>query len=115
MMKKYFLPVLFVGLSLVLIFSCKKDKVIATCESNETVYFSTQIMPMIQENCISCHDAGMTAPTLTGHANVASNANLILSSLKGEGVQLMPLGGPALNDSLINQFSCWISQGKKNN
>jgi hypothetical protein len=57
----------------------------------------------------------MTAPTLTGHENVASNANLILSSLKGEGVQLMPAGGPALNDSLINQFSCWISQGKSNN
>jgi hypothetical protein len=57
----------------------------------------------------------MTAPTLTGHANVSSNATLILNSLNGAGVQLMPLGGPALNDSLINQFSCWISQGKSNN
>lgn len=115
MMKKYFLPVSFVGLSLVLIFSCKKDKVITACDSNATVHFSTQIMPMIQANCISCHDTGMTAPILTGHANISSNAILILNSLNGAGVQLMPSGGPALNDTLISQFSCWISQGKQNN
>jgi hypothetical protein len=39
-----------------------------------------------------------------------------LNSLRGEGgKQLMPQGGPALQDSLIEQFSCWVNQGKLNN
>jgi hypothetical protein len=28
---------------------------------------------------------------------------------------LMPQGGPALPDSLIQKVECWIYQGKKNN
>jgi hypothetical protein len=33
----------------------------------------------------------------------------------GANVELMPQGGPALNDTLIKQFSCCINQGKQNN
>ncbi len=95
--------------------SCKKDKVSTDCVSSTTIHFSTQIKPMIDNNCISCHSAGATSPDLSTHANIAANATLVLNSLSGSGVQLMPLGGPALNDSLISQFSCWISQGKQNN
>jgi hypothetical protein len=97
------------------VLSCKKDKVDTECLSTETISFSNQIKPMIDNNCISCHGLGMTSPNLSGYANVSSNATKILNSMNGSGAQLMPLGGPALNDSLISQFSCWISQGKKNN
>lgn len=95
--------------------SCKKDKVSTDCVSNTTIKFSTQIKPMIDNYCISCHGTGGTSPDLTSHAAISSNSNLILNSLTGTGVQLMPQGGPALNDTLISQFSCWVSQGKQNN
>jgi cytochrome c553 len=101
---------IFTGLS-----SCKKDKTSTLCESSKTVSFSNQIKPMITSYCISCHGSGGTSPELTTHTSVSSNANQIFNSLKGTGIKLMPLGGPALNDSLITQFSCWISQGKKDN
>ena len=95
--------------------ACKKDQVSTDCVSNTTIHFSTQIKPMIDNNCVSCHSPGATSPDLSTHANIAANATLVLNSLTGSGVQLMPLGGPALNDTLISQFSCWISQGKQNN
>ena len=95
--------------------SCKKDKVSTDCVSNTTIKFSTQIKPMMDNYCISCHGPGGTSPDLSTHANIASNATLVLNSLNGAGVQLIPQGGPALNDTLISQFSCWISQGKQNN
>jgi len=114
-MKKNIITLTFALLVLVLIGSCRKDKVDTACVSNTTIHFATQIKPMLDNNCTSCHGAGGTPPNLTSHANVAANAGVILNSLTGTGVQLMPQGGPALNDTLINQFSCWISQGKQNN
>lgn len=95
--------------------ACKKDQVSTPCESKATISFAAQIKPMIDNNCVSCHGSGGNSPTLTDHGNVATHATHILNTLTGNGAQLMPLGGPALNDSLISQFSCWISQGKQNN
>ncbi len=91
--------------------SCTKDK---TSDCTEQISFSTQVLPMIQNNCVSCHDVGATAPTLTTHAEISANATSVLNTLNGTPV-LMPQGGPALNDSLIKQFSCWIDQGKLDN
>jgi hypothetical protein len=95
--------------------SCRKDQLSASCESNKVISFSAQIRPMIDNNCISCHGSGGSSPVLITHENIAFHATHIMKSLTGEGAELMPLGGPALNDSLITQFSCWIAQGKKNN
>jgi hypothetical protein len=96
--------------------SCKKDqtpKGFISTDCPDTIKFSTQILPMISENCFSCHNNG-TSPTLSNHTNISSNAAKMLKSMKGE-LQLMPQGGPAINDSLIKQFECWINQGKLNN
>ena len=102
-----------------LVFSCKKDQVPSvTVDTNcvDTVYFATQIAPMISSKCLSCHDVGNnTGYTLTNHTNISANASAVLNSLYGASVALMPKGGPALNDTLIQQFSCWINQGKLNN
>lgn len=98
--------------------SCKKDKVPAsTFDPNcpDTISFSTQILPMMQNNCISCHDVGNgTGYVITNHTNISSNATAILNTLNGT-PQLMPQGGPALHDTLIQQFTCWVNQGKLNN
>ncbi len=98
--------------------SCKKDQVPgAVVDPNciDTVFFATQIAPMIANNCLGCHDVGnSTGYTLTNHTNISTNASVILAAIQGS-PQLMPIGGPALNDTLIQQFSCWVGQGKLNN
>ncbi|TSJ45000.1 c-type cytochrome [Fluviicola chungangensis] len=82
---------------------------------NGTISFSTQIAPMIEENCSGCHGAGAgTSPVLSNHAEISQNADQIIHALRGT-PQLMPEGGPALADSLIQQFQCWLQQGTLNN
>lgn len=117
-MKKISLLVILVaGLGFVVLNSCAKEKVptVDTVpECADTIDYSAQIAPMIQTNCLGCHDVGGSLPTLTNYDEISTNATAILSTLNGT-PQLMPQGGPALSDTLIQQFTCWISQGKLNN
>jgi hypothetical protein len=95
--------------------ACKKDKTVdIECKSTQTISFSQQILPLVVNHCAECHDNDQS-PVLNNHQNISENALKMLSRMKGEGGALMPKGGPALNDSLIDQFSCWVVQGKKNN
>ena len=102
-----------------LLFSCTKDKVGGTIvdpNCTDSVSFSTDVWPIIEQNCTSCHNVGNTTGyTLTNHTNISSNAAAIVGSMKGSGFQLMPQGGDALPDSIIQKVQCWISQGKLNN
>jgi hypothetical protein len=100
------------------LFSCSKDKVTPTeIQCNTTVSFSNDIVPIIQEKCISCHDLGNASAgyDFSSYASISANANAILGSMKQNGYQLMPIGGPALPDSTIQKIACWISQGKLDN
>jgi hypothetical protein len=107
-------------LSTLITYSCSKDKVmmskepIVMSDCQDTISFSQTILPMISDNCFSCHNSG-TQPTLNNHSNISNSASLILKTMRGDGVSLMPQGGPALPDSLIQQFACWFMQGKQNN
>ena len=97
--------------------SCTKTKApepFITADCPDTVRFSTQILPMISDNCFSCHNAGQS-PALSDYTSIMSNADKILRALKGEGAPQMPEGADPLHDTLIQQFSCWIAQGKQNN
>lgn len=96
----------------IMLFSCKKDKTPEVIVCDQDISFASQIKPMMDTYCTSCHQS--QAPILTNHSEISANATAILNSIKGN-TQLMPLGGPALNDSLIQQFNCWIQQGKPNN
>ena len=99
--------------------SCRKDKVQPsppqTCV--DTVYFSTQILPLFQSNCNSCHFVwNGQIMELTNHSQIFSKAEDCYSTMtESGGFPLMPKGGPALSDSLIELFNCWIVQGKQNN
>ena len=114
---KYYLLFLVLGASSLLFVNCSKDKAptgFTTADCPDTIKFSTQILPMMTDNCFSCHNTGQS-PALSDHASIAGNADKILKTLKAEGAPLMPDGGPALPDSLIQQFQCWLNQGKLNN
>jgi uncharacterized membrane protein len=117
MKKISFILVGVVFASVAFVSSCTKEKVpvqTVTADCTDTIHFATQIAPLIQNNCISCHDAGGSMPTLTNYSEISANATAVLGSLNGS-PQLMPQGGPALNDTLIQQFTCWINQGKLDN
>lgn len=99
--------------------SCTKDKapnIQFDPSCSDTISFSQDVMPIITDNCISCHDEGnSTGYTFTTHSSISDNAGDMLGAMRQEGFQLMPQGGPALPDSLIKTFSCWIQNGKLNN
>ena len=100
------------------LFSCTREKVTpVAAECNDTISFSNDIMPIIQANCISCHDQGNASGgfDFSSYTSTSANANAILNSMKANGYQLMPIGGPALPDSTIQKISCWINQGKQDN
>ena len=100
-------------------FSCRKDKVqpLPPEQCADTVFFSTQILPLIQNNCTGCHFSGNgSIMELTNHSQISSNAESSLNSMTGSaGFMQMPMGSTPLSDSVIEIFNCWIVQGKKNN
>jgi hypothetical protein len=99
--------------------SCTKDKVsdllpYPDIVCSDSVSFSTDVLPIIQNNCTGCHD-NSNGYTFTNHANISSNYAAIVGSMKGVGYQLMPQGSSALPDSVIQKIECWVNQGMKNN
>jgi hypothetical protein len=100
------------------LFSCTREKVTpVAAQCNDTISFSNDVMPIIQANCINCHDQGNASGgfDFSSYTSISANANAILNSMKANGYQLMPIGGPALPDATIQKVKCWIEQGKLDN
>lgn len=102
--------------------SCTKDQVNVgnlPADCQDTVLFSEQIAPMIEVNCSTsgCHDASAAGGYIfLDYNDVSANATVILNVIKHEsGYIPMPSGAPQLPDSIIQQFGCWVIQGKQNN
>lgn len=104
--------------------SCNKDKtpvlVPIPTDCPDTISFSGIIEPMIQLNCSTsgCHSAASAAAgyDLEGHANISANAAIILNVIRHDvGFTQMPYFQPKLNDTIIQQYTCWMDQGKLNN
>ncbi|MEY4992136.1 MAG: hypothetical protein RI948_1014 [Bacteroidota bacterium] len=113
-MKAFFL--FFIGSAA--LFSCTRDKVTPIDPNcNTTISFSNDVLPILQANCISCHDQGNASGgyDLSSYTAISANADAVVGSMKANSYQLMPLGGPALPDSTIQKISCWIQQGKLDN
>ena len=123
-----------ISLIALLIFSCRKEEnkitspvVNNTTKSTDTsivdtsnkildtlnISFTLHIEPMFKKYCISCHNAKFSAGKidLSTYSKISQYAD---NSLKAIQNGSMPPSGK-LNDSVINQFSNWILQGKNNN
>jgi len=102
-----------------MIFSCTKDKVDDNVNlvCADVVSFGQEIEPLMNQHCIGCHNSSSASGgyNLEGHTNISNQADQIIGVMQASGFQLMPIGGPALNDDLIQRFLCWIEQGKLNN
>lgn len=100
------------------LFSCTREKVTPIdIQCTTTVSFSNDVLPIIQNKCIGCHDQGNASGgyDFSSYNSISTNANAILGSMKATGYQLMPIGGPSLPDSTIQKIKCWIEQGKLDN
>jgi len=101
-----------------LLFSCTREKVTPIDQQcNATISFTNEVLPIMEANCVSCHQPGNASGgyDLSSYTAISAIANAIVGSMKANGYQLMPLGGPALPDSTIQKISCWINQGKQDN
>ena len=118
---KHLIPIFGMVLLILAFPACKKDKapVAVLSDCADTISFSNQILPILNNNCNTsgCHGNGSAAGgyDLTNHAGVSTNAQIILSAIRHETASPMPLGANQLADSLIQQFSCWKQQGLLDN
>ena len=93
----------------------------------ETVSYSKDIQSLWDQDCVSCHKAGATAPDLTSansyNALLANNKYVVpgnaatsklRKSLVGDGAAIMPTSGQ-WSDTKIALVDKWINAGALNN
>jgi len=93
----------------------------------ETVSYQSDIQPLWNESCISCHKPGQTAPDLTAansYSALTANSKYVVpgsaatsklhKSLVGDGASIMPTSGK-WSDAKIALVDKWINDGALNN
>ncbi|MDP6684895.1 MAG: c-type cytochrome domain-containing protein [Candidatus Marinimicrobia bacterium] len=93
-----------------------------------TVSFISDIQPIFNVNCMGCHgnSSGLNLSTYSNLMNGGNSGSavipgdgansLIIQKLRGTGPgSQMPLGGNALDESLISLIETWINEGALNN
>lgn len=77
------------------------------------VSFSNDIVPILSNNCFSCH-SNLNAPSFGGglsfedHSDVAENSDRIIGAINHKpGFSAMPSGGDKLDPCSILQFEAW--------
>jgi hypothetical protein len=85
-----------------------EDLVVSECDP--AISFSKQIKPIIDTNCLQCHN-GNQFPDLRTYESIKNYSSLIKEETQ---TRRMPLGG-SLSTSDIEAISCWINNGSLNN
>ena len=123
--------IIFLSYVLMLIFisGCEKYKYSTTAGLPLTVSFSKNIVPILKQNCISCHGASgsraMTLPVLEG-VNTYNNLMDVVDTIEPETSDLylmvtykvknrMPPDPDKLSDYDIDLILKWIKQGARDN
>lgn len=126
-MKRLVYPLALVAIFLAFTVSCYYDNeeslypsLNSACDTTN-VTFSGQIVPLLLNNCLSCH-SNATAPgsgngiALENYADVKARAAAISGSINQTGSHSpMPKNGSKLNACLIIQFDIWVRKGTPNN
>ena len=88
-----------------------------SCDTTN-VTFSGTIVPILSNNCYSCHSNSNAAfganIHLEAYADVVTNSAKLIVSIKQTGAKPMPPNGK-LKDCSITQFDIWIRKGMLNN
>jgi hypothetical protein len=116
MYKSIFLPVF----TSFLLLSCTNDSTrdLIAVDLNETITYNEHIKPIIDANCISCHNQppinGAPMSLLTyQEVKLATQEMELISrvSLPEGNSLLMPVGGPRLPQPLIDVLEKWLEDG----
>lgn len=105
--------------------SCTYDKGSTTvptsnCDTLNTISYSAQVVPILQQNCYSCHlsastGGGILLGTHTQAKAVAQGSRFVGAIKQLSGFSAMPKGGSKLTDCQIAILQKWINQGCLNN
>lgn len=84
------------------------------------VSFATQILPILQTHCITCHSGpipsgGYDFSVYSGAKKAVDNKRLAGAVQHLQGFVAMPLGGTKLPDCEVNQIKAWVDAGGLNN
>jgi hypothetical protein len=90
-----------------------------TCDTTNMSY-STDINPILENNCVSCHNTTQAndGVILTDYNNVLiqiNNGNLVNVIEHNPGYPEMPQGLPQLSSCTINKIVAWVNRGAPNN
>ena len=126
-MKGFYVSIVTFFTILLLAASCYYDNeealypsVNAPCDT-ANVTFSGKIVPLLADNCLSCHSNATAASAgngirLENYADVQSRATAISGSINHSGTYSpMPKNGSKLKSCLITQFDIWVRNGTPNN
>jgi len=82
------------------------------CDTTDTK-FSTVVNPIIESECLSCHNNSTAkgGVSLQGYDNVKANYLGVLSTINNGS---MPQGQPKLEDCTILKIQTWVNRGAKN-
>ncbi len=91
----------------------------AACDTNNFA-FSTAIQPLINKNCVGCHNAtlasgGIRLDSYTAVKAQADNGYLLGTISHQNGFASMPQGGAKFSDCQITQVRKWIAAGSPDN
>ncbi len=113
--------------SVLLIFSsCYYDKAdllypsSMTCDTLKTVSYLTDVVPIFQQQCNSCHSpsspgGGIVMGNYTADKVIAQNGTLYGSIAHLSGYSSMPKGTTKLTNCQIATIKKWIDAGSPNN
>jgi len=84
------------------------------------VSYAAVIAPVIEDNCLNCHNAAANFGnvTLEGHSNLktyADNGQLLGVIRHESGFPAMPQGAPQLVECTIEKIEKWVSDGAPDN
>src|SRR5258708_17425765 len=121
---KFLLVTLLIGGMILYLAGCSKqseDKLQGTTNCDTTnVSYSLQVVPILQNNCYSCHGGpnpgtGIKLDTYNNLKVFASNGFLSAAVQHTGTVTPMPYGLPQLPSCEVNTIVAWVNQGMLNN
>ena len=126
-MKRFFIPGLITTIISLFFGSCYYDNeealypsIDSTCDTT-FVTFSGTIVPIMSNNCYSCHSNNTAASSgnnirLENYSDVVANSSRVTPAIKHTGsVSPMPKNGSKISSCSITQWDIWVRNGMVNN
>lgn len=97
--------------------SCTFEKTEAlTLGCDATMSYATDIKPIIDAKCVTCHSTGASQGDFQTYAVVKSKVdNTSFNNRLFIAKDMPPGGSPALTEAELGKIKCWLEQGALDN